>query len=64
MNTIQAGLQSHAVLTLGQGRRSRWTVKNDPAVDMKTPPKVQVDTMPAGATLPMRQSCSSSSLLT
>jgi hypothetical protein len=25
------------------------TVKVDPAVDMKTPPKIQVDTMPAGA---------------
>jgi hypothetical protein len=24
------------------------TVKVDPTVDMKTPPKIQVDTMPAG----------------
>ena len=35
-------------------------VKIDPSIDMKTPPKKQVDTMPAGNSSPMRRSCSSS----
>ena len=33
----------------GKGPAEPVTVKSDPAVDMKTPPMVQVDTMPAGA---------------
>ena len=32
----------------GASRRSRSQAHVDPGVDMKTPPKVQVDTMPAG----------------
>ena len=32
---------------MGQGA-SPVEVKIDPSVDMKTPPKIQVDTMPAG----------------
>ena len=43
------------------GARSRCApeVKIDPSIDMKTPPKVTVDTMPAGNSSPMLPSCSS-----
>ena len=40
-------LQGHAAVGVGQDADA-GEVKIDPSVDMKTPPKVQVDTMPAG----------------
>ena len=42
------GLQGHAALASGAKPPEPVEVKIDPSVDMKTPPKTQVDTMPAG----------------
>ena len=42
------GLQGHAALASSARRPHPVQVKIDPTVDMKTPPKIQVDTMPAG----------------
>ena len=48
VHKIQAGYKVTPLSRVGQGARSRCRRKIDPSVDMKTPPKVQVDTMPAG----------------
>ena len=40
-------LQDHAAVAMGQGARERPRSRSIPTVDMKTPPKIQVDTMPA-----------------
>ena len=48
VHKIQAGLQCHAALALGQGTGlPAIPVKIHPSIDMKTPPTIQVDTMPA-----------------
>jgi hypothetical protein len=47
VHKIQAGYKVTPMSDWGKPARP-ITVKTDPAVDMKTPPKVQVDTMPAG----------------
>ena len=47
VHKIQAGLQGHHAVRMGQGAASRSRSRSIPSVDMKTPPKVQVDTMPA-----------------
>ena len=44
---IQAGYKVTAALAVGARSPKPVTVKIDPSVDMKTPPKIQVDTMPA-----------------
>jgi hypothetical protein len=49
VHTIQAGYKVTPVSRWGKGPAEPVTVKSDPAVDMKTPPMVQADTMPAGA---------------
>ena len=49
VHRIQAGYKVTPVSHWGKGRAEPVTVKSDPAVDMKTPPMVQADTMPAGA---------------
>ena len=48
VHTIQAGYKVTPCLSWGKAPEP-VTVKSDPAVDMKTPPMVQADTMPAGA---------------
>jgi len=48
VHKIQAGYQVTPLSRLGK-KPEAVTVKSDPAVDMKTPPMVQVDTMSAGA---------------
>jgi hypothetical protein len=45
-------LQGQADLALWSGRRGPVVGTVDPGVDMKTPPKTQVDTMPAGKFFP------------
>jgi hypothetical protein len=47
VNKIQAGFKITPLSEWGKPPRAP-EVKIDPSVDMKTPPKVQVDTMPAG----------------
>ena len=47
VHKIQAGLKVTPLSEWGKSPRAP-EVKIDPSVDMKTPPKVQVDTMPAG----------------
>lgn len=47
VHKIQAGYKAVFLSEWGKTPKP-VTVKIDPAVDMKTPPKVQVDTMPAG----------------
>jgi hypothetical protein len=47
VHKIQAGYKITALSEWGKSAKP-VEVKIDPAVDMKTPPKVQVDTMPAG----------------
>ena len=48
VHKIQAGYKVTPAVAMGQDDPSRVQVKIDPTMDMKTPPKVQVDTMPAG----------------
>ena len=48
VHTIQAGYQVTPLSRLGKAPEA-VTLKSDPAVDMKTPPMVQVDTMSAAA---------------
>jgi hypothetical protein len=48
VHKIQAGYKMTPLSRWGKGPEP-ITVKTDPTVDMKTPPMVQVDTMPAGA---------------
>jgi len=48
VNKIQAGYKVTPLSRWGKAPEP-VTVKSDPTVDMKTPPMVQVDTMPAGA---------------
>ena len=48
VNKIQAGLQIVPLSQMGKSPKP-VAAKIDPTVDMKTPPKTQVDTMPAGA---------------
>ena len=48
VHTIQAGYKVTPVSRWGKGAEP-VTVKSDPAVDMKTPPMVQADTMEIGA---------------
>jgi hypothetical protein len=48
VHTIQAGYKITPLSRWGRAPEP-VTVKTDPTVDMKTPPMVQVDTMPAGA---------------
>jgi hypothetical protein len=47
VHKIQAGLKVTLLSNWGKAAKA-LEVKIDPSVDMKTPPKVQVDTMPAG----------------
>jgi hypothetical protein len=47
VHKIQAGLKVTPLSDWGKSPRAP-EVKIDPSIDMKTPPKVQVDTMPAG----------------
>ena len=47
VHKIQAGYKVTPLSQWG-GSSQPMTVKVDPTIDMKTPPKVQVDTMPAG----------------
>ena len=47
MNKIQAGFKVRRSLKWGKAPQP-VTVRIDPTVDMKTPPKTQVDSMPAG----------------
>ncbi len=47
VHKIQAGLKITPLSRFGKSAEP-IQVKIDPAVDMKTPPKIQVDTMPAG----------------
>jgi hypothetical protein len=47
VHKIQAGYKVTALTEWGKAPRP-VEVKIDPSVDMKTPPKIQVDTMPAG----------------
>ena len=47
VHKIQAGYKVTTLSDWGRSPRA-VTVKIDPSVDMKTPPKVQADTMPAG----------------
>ena len=50
VHKIQAGLKITPLSEWGKDPRAP-EVKIDPSIDMKTPPKVQVDTMPAGQVL-------------
>ena len=47
VHKIQAGYKDHATVALGQSCRAGRSARLTPSIDMKTPPKVQVDTMPA-----------------
>jgi len=48
VHKVQAGYKITPLLRFGKAPET-VTVKSDPTVDMKTPPMVQADTMPAGA---------------
>jgi len=48
VHKIQAGYKITALSRWGQPAQPTTAATIDPTVDMKTPPKVQVDTMPAG----------------
>jgi hypothetical protein len=56
VHKIQAGYKATPLTEWGKTPR-QIEVKIDPSVDMKTPPKVQADTMPAG-TSPTPPNCS------
>jgi hypothetical protein len=57
VNKIQSGLKVTLLSDWGKAPRLP-EVKIDPSVDMKTPPKVQVDTRRPPNTSPMQLSCS------
>ena len=48
VHKIQAGYKITLLSEWGGRPPKPLEVKIDPSVDMKTPPKIQVDTMPAG----------------
>ena len=56
VHKIQAGFKVTPLSEWGRTPRPP-VVKIDPTIDMKTPPKTQVDTMPAANTSPTRPSC-------
>ena len=58
VHKIQAGYSVTPLSRLGKGPEAA-VAKIDPSVDMKTPPKVQVDTMPAANYFAYAADCSS-----
>ena len=57
VHKIQAGYKVTPLSQWGKPPQP-VTVKVDPTIDMKTPPKIQVDTMPAGPLLHLRRRAS------
>ena len=55
VHEIQAGYKITPLSQLGQAAEPRRSRRSIPTVDMKTPPKVQVDTMPARQVLRLRR---------
>ena len=58
VHKIQAGYKVTPLSEWGKTPKP-VEVKLDPSIDMKTPPKIQVDTMKGGDSSPMRPSFSS-----